>query len=174
MPAVGETPAVTFNINNTLWPSSKFLGGMKPELLDILVKDYGSGLHALDYHIDADTCRVEINGAVYDWSNNRIEELIPLGELNSYTAFVITSTLYMNAPWATVFNEWGTQKGDFTNYDGSMSSVDIMRYGLESSMRYAVDGQVQALAIPYRGDKLEMIAFLPDSGKFDSFELYLG
>ena len=173
LPEDGDYSALTLNMTNTLWPSVGHIRGMSDQFLDVLAEHYDSEVYAMDYASDADACRVEINDAIYQWTNELVDNLIPPGELNMYTSFVITNTIYLKAPWDEAFVDWGTSDGEFENIDGSLATVRMMRYSLDKPMRYSANEQVQALAIPYRGRDLEMVVLLPNVGEFQDFEAAL-
>jgi len=55
-------------------------------------------------------------------TNDKIQNLLPPGSVDSSTELVLTDAVYFNAAWNTKFDPTDTHDGPFTRLDGS--SVD--------------------------------------------------
>jgi serpin B len=150
---------------NALWGQKGFT--ILPEYLDTLAVNYGAGLHIVDYINATEDARNAINSWVADRTNNRIQDLIPLGGVDPNTRVVLTNAVWFKANWASQFSESSTTNGPFTNHDGSTSSTPFMHRIVGAS--YANVDACQAVDIPYYGDKLSMLVVMPDVGTFDAF-----
>jgi serpin B len=154
------------NIVNALWGQEgyEFLA----DFLDLLAVNYDAGLRLLDFIGAPEESRVTINDWVADQTENRIEDLLPQGAINTLTRLVLTNAIYFNAAWANPFDEDRTQDGDFYLLDGSQVTVPMMSQG--ERLKYAEGDGYQAVELPYDGDEISMVILLPDSGQFGAFE----
>jgi len=154
------------NVVNAIWGQKdyKFLA----EFLDVLAENYGAGLRLLDYINHPEESRITINDWVSDQTEERIEDLIPRGAIDSLTRLVLTNAVYFNAAWMYPFDEDATSDGPFYLLDGGEVTVPMMAQ--TESFGYAEGDGYQALELPYDGGELSMVILLPDSGGFDEFE----
>jgi serpin B len=160
---------VVLNVANALWGQSDTT--FEAEFLDLLAAEYGAGMRLVDYRADAEAARVEINDWVADQTEDRIEDLIPSGALNSLTRLVLTNAVYLLAPWELPFDEAGTIPGDFTRLDGSVVAADLMQR--EATYDYAAGDGWQAITLPYAGRGMAMTVIVPDAGRFAEVEAAL-
>jgi serpin B len=154
------------NIVNAIWgqESYEFLA----EFLDTLGVNYGAGLRLLDFAGDPEASRVTINDWVSEQTEDRIKDLIPQGAINELTRLVLTNAIYFNAAWAEPFGESLTKDGPFFLLDGSQVAVPMMRQ--TTSLGYTEGAGYQAVELPYDGQELSMVIFLPEAGTFEAFE----
>lgn len=154
------------NVVNAIWGQVdyKFL----PEFLDTLAQNYGAGLRLVNFVGATEEARVTINDWVSEQTEGRIKDLIPTGMLTSLTRLVLTNAVYFNAAWATPFEEYMTQDGDFYLLDGSPVTVPLMQQ--THDFRYIEGSGYKAVELPYDGYELSMFVVLPDEGQFSAFE----
>lgn len=97
------------------------------------------------------------------WCNQKTHGMIPsmLSDLKPETITVMANALYFKADWANPFNEYATQKADFTNADGAVSQVDMMRQ--QEYFNYVRTDIFTMAELPYTGTTC-MDIILPDSG----------
>jgi len=143
--------------------------GWEADFLDLLAKEYGAALRAVDFETAAEQARTQINDWVEDQTNDKIVDLIPEGVLTALTRLVLVNAIYLKAPWEDPFEKGLTEKADFTLADGSTVQADTMK---KSDLRASVvSGQGwQAASIPYAGRELAMAIVLPDAGRMDAVE----
>jgi serpin B len=155
---------------NGVWIARGFDEGVNPTYLDLLARHYGAGVHVADFAGDP---KAETD-AINRWVSIRTRELIPElfrpGVISTETNMVLVNALYLKAPWAEVFSEHATSKAPFTKLDGASVEVDMM-YQHALSGSYGADEGYAALAIPLRGDDLEVVFVVPDD--FTAFEAAL-
>lgn len=164
LPATERADALVLNINNSIWPQ---LGSEpNPAFLDVLGRNYGQGVYALDYRSDPDAARRAINDKVEQWTEGRIEDVLPVGSVSDETLMVLTSTIYLYAPWNTPFMEGLTAPRTFNNIDGTTAEVDTMRGDL--LVDYGTHADAEVLVLPFRGGEMDMV-FLVPSGDFMAF-----
>jgi serpin B len=154
------------NIVNAIWGQKDY--EFLADFLDVLAVNYGAGLRVLDFIGAPEESRVTINDWVAEETEDRIEDLIPQGLINSLTRLVLTNAIYFNAKWLHTFEEAMTQDGTFYRLDGSQVTVPMMGQG--ERFKYAEGDGYQAVELRYDGDELSMVILLPESGRFESFE----
>jgi len=154
------------NVANSLWgEKTQHFETAFTKLLDT---DYGAGLEQADFKNKADAERTRINGWVEDKTNDKIKDLLPQGILKSDTKLVLVNAIYFKAAWANPFLAANTKKEPFTTMGGQKVSVDMMFE--HKHMQYAGDAGYDAIALPYKGGDVELVAIAPKAGKLDSFE----
>jgi len=80
-------------------------------------------------------------------TNNKIQDLLPQGSVDSSTKLVLTDAVYFNAAWGSPFDANNTDDGSFTLLDGSSVTAKFMRsdfYGLQPR-RDELRGRIPAL-----------------------------
>jgi len=153
------------HIANALWGQQDYT--FRPAFLDLLAEHYGAGLRLLDFR-QTEQARQTINQWVAEQTEDRIQDLLPKGSLNSLTRLVLTNAIYFNAAWEHPFEIEFTQDGAFHLLDGSVITVPMMRQG--EYLYYTEGEDYQAIELPYDGGELSMVILLPQSGRFAAFE----
>ncbi len=153
---------------DSLWAQQGF-----PWLPDYLAlaESMNTPIQMVDYTVDAETVRQQINAWIEDQTEDRIQDLIPAGVLNAMTRMVIANAVYFNAKWMVEFDPAMTGDAAFTLLDSSTVSVPMM-VGSSTGMEVAfvdADGYT-AVALPYRDGNHRMLLLVPDAGQFASFE----
>jgi serpin B len=159
------------NIANSAWAQQGY--PFLQEYLDILALNYGSGVYLVDYTLDAEVARQEINDWVSEKTEEKIQDLIPEGALDFYTRLVLANAIYFKANWLYPFVEDLTREGTFTLLDGGQVTVDMMSLSLPESIRYSQGNGYQAVELPYVGGEVAMTILIPDKGNFMEFEASL-
>ncbi|MBN1759217.1 MAG: serpin family protein [Chitinispirillaceae bacterium] len=165
------TDGVTLRVVNSTWVQSGW--EFKISYLDHLSRFYGAGVNLMNFAGEPEACRTIINTWVADQTNRKIENLLTEGTITPATVLVLTNAIYFLGDWLYSFNPDYTSDLNFTTAGGSTVSTPVMRYdepGKKVTMRYARAGNTRALDFPYKGDRLAMTVFLPDSGAFATFE----
>lgn len=143
--------------------------GWEGEFLDLLAKEYGAGMRAVDFENAAEEARILINNWVENQTRKRIVDLIPEGVLDNLTRLVLVNAIYLKAPWEQPFEKSLTSKGAFTKEDGSSVDVDMMNKPDLSGALVSGDGW-RGVIVPYAGMRLAMTIVLPDEGKLTAVE----
>jgi len=154
------------NVVNAIWGQKdyKFLS----DYLDLLAENYGAGLRILDFINDPDQSREVINQWVSDQTEGRIKDLIPEGSITPLTRLVLTNAIYFNAAWKSPFQPEATVNGPFHLVNGTDVNAAMMKQ--TGSFKYADGDNFQAIELPYDGQELSMVIFLPAAGQFTAFE----
>jgi serpin B len=166
----GSKAEIALRAANTLFGEATT--EFEPEFIDTLARDYGAGLHRVDFKTAFEAARVAINDWTAKRTEGRIEDLIPEGVLNTLTRLVLVNALYLKAPWEQTFAKALTEDRDFHLTDGSTAQVPTMQLETRSGLLGSGDGW-QALQLPYAGRKLAMTIVLPDEGRLADVEAEL-
>ena len=134
--------------------------------LDTMAENYGAGMNLVDFR-QAEAARQQINNWASEQTENRIEELLPRGALDSATALVLTNAAHFKAAWREPFAEDATRDAAFTLPGGDQVMVPTMEQ--VASLAYAELPGIQAVELPYAGGELSMVILLPDEGSFEPF-----
>ncbi len=165
LPATDESEAVNIKIVNAIWP---ILGAAPAQdFLDTLAVNYGDGVYALDYRNEPDASRRVINDTVAEWTEGLITGLLPERTITPLTEVVLTNTIYLKAPWESPFLPRQTRSANFTNLDGSISSVATMT--TQATAYYATQDNAEILILPFVGGKLEMAFIVPTAGHYSAY-----
>ena len=157
------------NIVNSIWGQTGY--PFLPVFLDVLAENYDAGLRLMDFQNAPEDSRVRINNWVSDQTEDRINDLIPQGSITPLTRLVLTNAIYFNAAWLYPFDEKLTQDGPFHLLGGTQITVPMMSQ--TEHFRYASGDGYQAVELPYDGEELSMVVFLPESDRFEEFEASL-
>lgn len=155
--AGGDAHGYKLKVVNALWLEKSF--EFQPEFLKLTHDNYDAGLNVVDFRTASDDARLTINQWVEEQTAQKIKELIPPHILNSLTRLVLTNAVYFKGDWRSPFEKVATQDGPFHIAADTTVTTPLMH---KTAAYYYLDGgSFQALQIPYKGDDLSMILFLP-------------
>ena len=155
------------HIVNAIWAEQTYT--FKLAFLDTLAANYGAGMNLLDFINAPDPSRLTINAWVAEQTENKIQDLLPAGSIDSSTRLVLTNAVYFNAAWNVPFDPNDTQNGSFTLLDNSSATVQFMNATLPS-MPATQGTNFVAASLPYADNNLSLLMVLPDAGKFSQVE----
>ena len=158
--------AFQLNIANAIWGQDGY--EFLPHFLDTLAENYGAGLRTVDYINATEAARQTINDWVSDETEEKIQDLIPQGTLDSLVRLVLTNAIYFNGKWVLPFEENNTHDAPFTLLDGSTVTVPMMSQ--TENLKYGGGDGYQAVELPYRDSSLTMLFILPEIGRFEELE----
>ena len=153
----------TLHVANALWGQVGFT--FLPDFLDILAQNYGAGMQLLDFSKDPELARSTINQWVSKETENKINDIIPPGAIDTLTRLVLSNAIYFKADWQSEFSKDATQNETFHLLEGGTITVPMMIQ--KSSFRYASAQGLQMVELPYAGGQLSMLILLPEDGKFN-------
>jgi len=160
-----DEPPFRLNIANSLWGQKDY--PFLAEFLDTLARNYGAGMNIVDYG-QPEQARKIINDWVAGQTEDKIQDLIPEGALDTLTRLVLTNAIYFNATWTFPFDPGATRPGDFTLLDNSVIQAPMMH--LSENLAYLKGENYQVVELPYYNSPISMLVFLPDDGEFEVFE----
>ncbi len=98
----------------------------KPDYLDVIGSNYGSGLNNVDFKADPAATAREINSWVEERTEDRIKDLIPEDALAPDTKLVLVNALHLDSDWSFPFLKGDTTDDEFFLLDGSSVEVPMM------------------------------------------------
>ncbi len=155
------------NIANSIWGQAGFT--FKEPFLDTLARYFGAGMYTVDYQQDPEAARQAINDWVAQQTENKIQNLIPQGAIDTMTRLVLANAIYFNGSWLYPFSEQRTTEAPFNLLDGSQSTVDMMSLTGEH-LTYGDGDGYQVVQLPYLSTDFVMTILVPDEGRFTEFE----
>jgi serpin B len=150
-------PDFLLHTANALWLQKDY--PFQQEYMDAVENYYKGATTNLDFVSNAEGARQTINAWVESHTNGKIKNIIPPGVLNSLTRLVLTNAVYFKGTWALEFDEADTKKEDFETGSGTIKADMMAMYG--EKFNYAETESLQALEMPYKGEKLSMLVLLP-------------
>jgi len=97
-----------------------------------------------------------------------IDELLPPGSIDPDVIFVLTNAIYFKSRWASPFSVAATEPGPFvTNSDDTAEA--LLMHQSEFSVPHQITDDYAAVALPYSGRELELVAIMPAAGTFEEF-----
>ncbi len=150
----------TLNVANRLYGQRDV--GFAPEFLALLERHYGAGLERVDFRTDPDAARRNINTWVEEQTAQKIRGLMAPGAVHDRTRLVLVNAIHFLGTWQQPFAVDATADAPFHRERGGDVSAPFMH--VTGRFGYAEDGDVQILALPYKGGALEMVLILPAEG----------
>ena len=144
------------SIANGLWLMKGL--AVKPAFVAVARNSYDAEVESLDFRNGA-AAAGRINNWVERKTGGRITKLIEANSLDEMTALVVTNAVHFLGDWIHPFNAGNTGLQPFHLTGGATRDVPMM-YGKRHD-RYADTDGVQLLELPYKGDRLSMVAILP-------------
>lgn len=138
--------------------------------LDVLARDYGQGPRVVDVVADPEAARDAVNRWGSDETDGHITELVRHGDISQYTRFLAATAGYLQAPWAREFPRDRTKPARFTFLDDTTADIPTMSVLDDGSIGFAEGDGWQAVELPYLGNELALVIFVPWKGRFTEFE----
>lgn len=159
---------VTASLDASVWGQrgTRFKTGY----LDTLAAYYDAPMRVVDFQSDPETAREAINQWGSDVTQGRIAEVVPRGEVTSFTRFLPVAVTYLRAPWQVPFDRDMTRTGSFVRADGEATEVRTMQVASPSGVLTSDGTGWQAIDIPYLGGELSLLVVVPVGGSLEAFE----
>jgi serpin B len=163
----GDETGFQLDVANSLWGQDQF--PFLPDFLTLIARNYGAGVRLVDFTSNAhrEAARQTINDWVSQQTNKKIKELLPREMLNDLTRLILVNAIYFKGEWQDPF-ENGTSDAPFILPDGQQVNVPTMSRRADAP--YVQGDGYQAVGLPYKGDRAEMIIMMPDPDRFSEFE----
>ena len=137
-----EAPDGAFSLENSVWRNTKASG----ELSDTYKAYVKEHYDAVAENVSKDAITDAVNG----WINENTNGLIPkISDDLSASDLVLANTLYLRAAWADEFDEFLTEQGDFTAYDGRTVKKEFMHQ--TSEFAFYEDEETTLVCLPMQG-----------------------
>lgn len=144
-------------IANALWVQESF--PFRDSFLSLVGEHYQAKLCPLDFRMNAEGSRQEINKWVRVQTRDKIRELLQPNQVNPYTRLVVTNTVYLKKEWRDRFHKRLTREEWFST-PKEKKRVPMMHGGVYTD--YYGDEEVQLLQLPYSDGQLAMFILLPN------------
>jgi len=170
------TNAIELNIANALWLQEGF--PFLPAFLEAATNQYQANLGQADFKTQATEVTDEINNWVAQETQNRIQNIVPPGDINPDTVLVLANAIYFLGAWTIPFAETNTSTQPFYLSSRTLVEVPIMHqpllldgHGHPITFNYMQSYPVgsapgssndfQAIELPYGSNQLSMVILLP-------------
>jgi len=150
-------PNYELRVADALWAEQD--ASFLPSYTNLMKSDYGAGFRRVDFKTSAEAVRATINQWVEHQTNDKIQNLIGPGVLTPLTRLVLTNAIYFKGTWLTPFKAAATEDEDFHLTDTQTAKTAMMHR--TGGYLYYDGGSFQELELPYAGDNLAMVVFLP-------------
>ncbi len=150
---------VEFRSVDALWKAAGY--PLVPVYLAEVEHTLGVHLNELDFAADPAAALRAINHWIADQTHDKVKDLFGPDKVTPDTKLVLANAVYFRAAWEQRFERDRTQLETFF-----ISAAETLRVPLmyqQRSFRYAEDGMVQVVDLPYRNGLLAMRVFLPTS-----------
>jgi len=149
------------SLANAIWAQENF--NFLTDYTDRIKKWYDAPLTEMDFTQEdsREESRMKINNWVEKNTREKIKDLISPGVLDANTRMVLTNAIYFNGKWKSPFNKNMTATRIFHVSSQESVKTDFMRH--TTTFAYYEDEEIQALRLPYRGERLSMTILLPKS-----------
>ena len=155
--AIQNKGYVKLSIANSLWAQEGY--HFLDTFFNLNKKYYGAGLNFVDFEKETEAARKTINIWVKDKTQQKIKELIKPGMVDSLTTLVLCNAIYFKGNWLVQFDKKRTKKDNF--YISPDKTIKVAMMNQESRYKYKDFGSFSAIELPYEGNDLSMIVFLP-------------
>lgn len=149
-------PDVAFTIANSIWHRDDF--AVEPAFVDVNRRAFDAEVRALDF--GAPEAPATINRWVEDATNGKIDRIIDA--IGPDMVMFLINAIYFKGTWTYAFDASETTEKPFTNLDGTVASVPMMRQ--QASLPYLATETFEAVDLPYGDSLFSMTVLLPRPG----------
>ncbi|EAY31428.1 scca2/scca1 fusion protein isoform 1 [Microscilla marina ATCC 23134] len=152
-----NSKGLQLSIVNAIWgeKSKKF----QPSFLKLNHTYYQAKLGKLDFKNQPKKSRIVINQWVAKKTQDKIKNLIPSGMISGNTRMVLTNAIYFQGKWKLRFDKSNTRKMNFIAHKITYPDIKFMH--ITNSIKYTENAILQAIELPYAGDKVSTVVLLP-------------
>ena len=149
------------SIANALWVQKGFQ--LRPAWLDRIRRHYGGGAQPVDFVGAEAEAIATVNRWAEEKTAGRIKGLLQPENINDRTRLILTNAVYFKADWLLPFQASQTRNRPFRLSGGGTVSVPMMRQRI--MLRLLDMPAFEAVEMPYKGEELSMLIFLPKEGQ---------
>ena len=144
------------SVANALWVQNRY--PVQPAFEKLAKESYQAESQTLDFSNSSQAART-INQWVAQNTAQRIKELVNSSSLTPDSRIVITNAIYFKAKWQDAFSKSATKDAPFNLEGGKTVTAPLMNN--KAHFPYAETAELQALALPYGGDRFSLVVVLP-------------
>ena len=161
----------TLNTANALWTMKDY--PFLEEYLSFIDNYYMGKATDVDFSNPIETAEI-INNWVEENTGGKIEDMLSSGDISPSTVLILSNAIYFKGLWMTQFDKEDTVDRDFEITPTEIVQVPTMVLtDSEEKFNYTETDDLQILELPYKGDDVSMIIFLPKKDNISSVEQML-
>ena len=161
----------TLNTANALWTMKDY--PFLEEYLSFIDNYYMGKATDVDFSNPIETAEI-INNWVEENTGGKIEDMLSSGDISPSTVLILSNAIYFKGLWMTQFDKEDTVDRDFEITPTEIVQVPTMVLtDSEEKFNYTETDDLQILELPYKGDDVSMIIFLPKEDNISSVEQML-
>ncbi len=154
--------------SSALWAGSAYK--LQDGFLSCAKNDYNGDASNIDFGGDSDSARSAINGWFETATGRRAKPPASEGLFSKRTKLVLTSAACLRTDWLHKFELKKTKAEYFTLMDGKKNVVDMMHAKMNAYLDTEHWAGTKVLELPFAGNGLSMLIFLPDNGDTSALE----
>lgn len=154
---INASRRIELNVANGLWTQKGY--DFTPAFLDLAKEKYGAVANPVDFIIDSEGVRNQINLWVEQQTKRKIKNALPSGGVSGNSRAVIVNAIYFKGDWASRFDASRTEPEPFWITAAQSIKATMMRQ--KHVFQYAEQDDLQILELPYIGHDLSMLVLLP-------------
>lgn len=151
-----DKPGRKLTIANAIWVQQDY--PLRAEYRGELSRNYRAEPYQVDFFRDRVGAAAEINRWVEANTAGLIDELMRAEEISPDTRLALTNAVYFKGDWLRPFNARATQPAAFHAPGGPAQTAFMHQTGW---FRHLDQPSFQAIELPYEGEELSMLIFLP-------------
>jgi len=157
MNRIGENTDNTLSMANSLWMQRGM--GIAKKFVAENEKYYGDFIHSVDFRKKKAAAK-KINKWISKKTKKKIVDIMNPENIQADMKMVLCNAVYFNGKWKNKFNKDITADDKFYVSDDKVITVPMMTQ--TDKFKYKEFDDFKALELPYNGNELSMIVFLPD------------
>lgn len=146
-------------IANAIWVQKDF--PLRPEYSGLIGKQYDGKATPVDFIGAPIPAIATINAWAEEKTAGRIKNILQRENITVDTRLVLTNSIYFKGDWLKPFRANQTRQAPFQLGGGKSVPAAFMRQ--RNNFRVLRHGAFEALEMPYEGEELSMILFVPES-----------
>ncbi|XP_059364536.1 leukocyte elastase inhibitor-like [Carassius carassius] len=132
------------------------------KFLNDIKKYYEAKLEEVDFKMNSEAARVDINKWVEEKTQEKIKDLLPQRSIDASTKLVLVNAIYFKGNWEKKFPKEDTRDGQFKLNKAQTKPVKMMYQKTEFRLASIPEMNSQVLELPYVGKNLSMLIILPN------------
>ena len=153
-----DDPDAALETANALWLNEWFVP--YDTYTSIVRGTYLADIETLDFGGDVEGSVERINGWAANKTNDKITEIVYKSTFVPFPpAAILNNAIYFKGTWVKQFDPETTMTDAFWTTDTARAEADFMQN--QAFFNYTESDGVQVLLMPYEGDRLSMLVFLP-------------
>ncbi|HEC89150.1 MAG TPA: serpin family protein, partial [Thermoplasmatales archaeon] len=149
-----------YNIStaNALWPRVGY--NLLQNYTNIIETYYGGKISEVDYSKPEEAAGI-INSWIENKTNHLIKNLISPAAITPDTMLILTNAIYFKGIWKLQFDIANTTSREFKTPNGNIDVPMMQMVNTNNLFNYTENKEMQVLELPYSGDNISMLIFLP-------------